>query len=279
MRGWTGTIFQKPAGAKCATEFGECARAKHALGGVCTSRELSGDLCFFTSSEQSGAGFRTCQKLRDPRGYTSEVIDSKAPASQLTTTKSTLPYTTNRHSIFTRHTVNLHSQSRMTDSPFTRFPLDPKEQPILDRLLGLRDQLSVLKSDRTSYIRTQDVLDLYTKLIGEVEKLNELRTDKRSEQNRVDTVLDDCFQLVSLFFLTIGRNQEAPAVYSAVSTVKVGNSLYCRASSHTHPACSGSWTISRKPASTYYKTSNPSNTISENGAHPSSVAEMYIATL
>ncbi|KAI4735361.1 hypothetical protein E4T50_14116 [Aureobasidium sp. EXF-12298] len=108
----------------------------------------------------------------------------------------------------------------MTDSPFVRFPLDPKEQPILDRLLGLRDQLSVLKSDRTSYIRTQDVLDLYKRLIGEVEKLNDLRTDKRSEQNRVDTVLDDCFQLVSLFFLTIGRNQEAPAVYSAVSTVK-----------------------------------------------------------
>lgn len=115
----------------------------------------------------------------------------------------------------------------MTDSPFVRFPLDPKEQPILDRLLGLRDQLSVLKSDRTSYIRTQDVLDLYKRLIGEVEKLNDLRTDKRSEQNRVDTVLDDCFQLVSLFFLTIGRNQEAPAVYSAVSTVKVGYSVSC----------------------------------------------------
>ena len=29
----------------------------------------------------------------------------------------------------------------------------------------------------------------------------------------VDNVLDDCFQLVSLFFLTIGRNNEAPAVY------------------------------------------------------------------
>lgn len=29
----------------------------------------------------------------------------------------------------------------------------------------------------------------------------------------VDYVLDDCFQLISLFFLTIGRNNEAPAVY------------------------------------------------------------------
>jgi hypothetical protein len=30
----------------------------------------------------------------------------------------------------------------------------------------------------------------------------------------VDTVLDDCFQLISLFFLTIGRNNEAPAMYA-----------------------------------------------------------------
>ncbi|KAI5195780.1 hypothetical protein E4T39_08056 [Aureobasidium subglaciale] len=129
-------------------------------------------------------------------------------------------HTAFRRRNFRRETANLKLAYRMTDSPFVRHPLDPKEQPILDRLLGLRDQLSVLKSDRTSYIRTQDVLDLYQRLIGEVEQLNEVRTDKRREQNRVDTVLDDCFQLVSLFFLTIGRNQEAPAVYSAVSTVK-----------------------------------------------------------
>ena len=29
----------------------------------------------------------------------------------------------------------------------------------------------------------------------------------------VDTVLDDCFQLVSLAYMTIGKNHEAPAVY------------------------------------------------------------------
>ena len=29
----------------------------------------------------------------------------------------------------------------------------------------------------------------------------------------VDTVLDDCYQLISLFFMTVGRTQEAPAVY------------------------------------------------------------------
>lgn len=113
----------------------------------------------------------------------------------------------------------------MTDSPYVRAPLDPNEQPILDRLLSLRDQLCFLKSDRSSYIRTQDVIELYNHLIVEVEKLNTIRSKKRNEQNRVDTVLDDCFQLISLFFLTIGRNQEAPAVYSAVSTVKVSSTI------------------------------------------------------
>jgi hypothetical protein len=38
-------------------------------------------------------------------------------------------------------------------------------------------------------------------------------------QNRVDTVLDDCLQLISLFFMAIGRNYEAPALYSMTSTI------------------------------------------------------------
>lgn len=108
----------------------------------------------------------------------------------------------------------------MTDSPAFRLPLDPKEQPILDRILTIRDHLSILKQDRTTYVKSQDVVKYYNQLIEQVELLNQIRETKRDEQNRVDTVLDDCFQLVSLFFLTIGRNQEAPAVYSAISTVK-----------------------------------------------------------
>jgi len=108
----------------------------------------------------------------------------------------------------------------MTDSPAYRLPLDPKEQPILDRILTIRDHLSILKQDRSTYVKSQDVVKYYNQLMEEVEKLNAIRETKRDEQNRVDTVLDDCFQLISLFFLTIGRNQEAPAVYSAISTVK-----------------------------------------------------------
>lgn len=36
----------------------------------------------------------------------------------------------------------------------------------------------------------------------------------------VDRVLDACFQLLSLFFMTIGKNNEAPAAYSLTSTIK-----------------------------------------------------------
>lgn len=107
----------------------------------------------------------------------------------------------------------------MSESPFQRNPLDPDEQPILDRILIIRDHLSLLKQDRSTYVKSADVLRFYKDLIEQVELLNKIRAAKRDEQNRVDTVLDDCFRLISLFFLTIGRNREAPAIYSCVSTV------------------------------------------------------------
>ena len=35
----------------------------------------------------------------------------------------------------------------------------------------------------------------------------------RMRTSLVDYVLDDCFQLISLLFFTVGKNNEAPAVY------------------------------------------------------------------
>ncbi|KAL8653806.1 MAG: hypothetical protein Q9210_001882 [Variospora velana] len=110
----------------------------------------------------------------------------------------------------------------MADSPAAQVPLDPREQPILDQILGAWDNLSLLKQDRSTYIKSHDVLNLYEKVVEQVHLLNVIREeqDEPLEQNRVDYVLDDCFQLISLFFLTIGRNNEAPAVYSMTSTIK-----------------------------------------------------------
>ncbi|KAJ5215046.1 UPF0662 protein [Penicillium chermesinum] len=108
------------------------------------------------------------------------------------------------------------------ESPAIPVPLDPQEQPILERLLRTRDALLLLKQDKSSYIKSRDVLPLYEEVISEVEKLNSVRKeqDRRLIHNRLDYVLDDCFQLISLLFLTVGRNNEAPAVYTLATTVQ-----------------------------------------------------------
>lgn len=72
------------------------------------------------------------------------------------------------------------------ESPAIPVPLDPQEQPILERLLRTRDALLLLKQDKSSYIKSRDVLPLYEEVIGEVEKLNTIRKeqDRRLVHNR-----------------------------------------------------------------------------------------------
>ena len=74
----------------------------------------------------------------------------------------------------------------MSDSPAVHAPLDPKEAPILARVLELRDQLSLLKQDRSSYIKSHDVLPLYDDVIEQVHLLNVIREEhgKALESNR-----------------------------------------------------------------------------------------------
>lgn len=108
----------------------------------------------------------------------------------------------------------------MADSPAVRAPLDPREQPVLDKLLALRTRLELLRTDRSTYVKSEDIVDCYNQVIEQVAVLNGIRKANLREQTRVDTVLNDCFQLISLSYLTIGRNHEPPAVYAAVSTIK-----------------------------------------------------------
>ena len=76
----------------------------------------------------------------------------------------------------------------MAHSPIisgTPDPLDPQEEPILENLLNLRDRLLHLREDSSaSYIRSQDVIPLYDQVVEQVNVLNEIRTEKRQEQNR-----------------------------------------------------------------------------------------------
>lgn len=122
----------------------------------------------------------------------------------------------------------------MSSTP--QLPYDHREKPILDNLLRLRDELILLKQDKTTYVKSSDVHPLYERLIEQVTLLAGIRHDKPHEQNRgriiglfggpganesqVDRVLDACFQLISLFFMTIGKTNEAPAAYALTSTIK-----------------------------------------------------------
>ena len=76
----------------------------------------------------------------------------------------------------------------MAHSPIIRGtpdPLDPQEEPILENLLNLRDKLLNLRENSSlSYIRSQDVIPLYDQVVEQVNLLNEIRTEKRQEQNR-----------------------------------------------------------------------------------------------
>lgn len=64
------------------------------------------------------------------------------------------------------------------ESPAVPVPLDPREQPILEKLLRTRDALLLLKQDKSSYIKSRDVLPLYEEVIGQVEALNLIRKDR-----------------------------------------------------------------------------------------------------
>jgi len=72
----------------------------------------------------------------------------------------------------------------MSESPFTTAPLDPREKPILDALLVIRDKLLLLKEDKSTHVKSADVLTLYEAVVEQVHALNDIRAGKHLEQNR-----------------------------------------------------------------------------------------------
>src|ERR1700733_11513690 len=97
------------------------------------------------------------------------------------------------------------------------------EQPVLEKLIQLRQRLQLFNKDRTKYIKSQDVLSVYESLIDQVQKLNNIRQHpvRHDEDNRLDVVLDDVFQLLSLCFMAAGKNFSSPSVYVQAATIKV----------------------------------------------------------
>jgi hypothetical protein len=69
----------------------------------------------------------------------------------------------------------------MTDSP-ARYPLEPKEQPILDALFRIRNQLELMRTDKSCFIKASAVKELYHDIIPQVHALNDLRAGSLEQQ-------------------------------------------------------------------------------------------------
>ncbi|EPS92808.1 hypothetical protein FOMPIDRAFT_1081719, partial [Fomitopsis schrenkii] len=94
------------------------------------------------------------------------------------------------------------------------------ELPILEAVINIRNRLTALKKDRGEYIKPSDVSALYQAINKQVTRLNEVRDDHTTYNNRLDTTLADVFNLLSLFFLTIGRTKESPSTYSQIASMR-----------------------------------------------------------
>ncbi|KAJ1730112.1 hypothetical protein LPJ61_003190 [Coemansia biformis] len=98
------------------------------------------------------------------------------------------------------------------------------EQPILGSLIAIRNRLAALKKDRGNYYRPNDIVSLYGELLAQATQLQSVRASEHHDydayNNRLDSVLDDCYQLFSLFYLALGKNKEVPATYVQLVTIK-----------------------------------------------------------
>jgi hypothetical protein len=115
---------------------------------------------------------------------------------------------------------------------------------------SIRNRLTALKKDRGDYIKPADVNSLYQAMIKQgitadhyrslsgfvgltepfafafdwdrtVTRLNEVRDEQQTYNNRLDTTMADVFNLLSLFFMTIGKTNECPAIYSQIASLRV----------------------------------------------------------
>lgn len=77
----------------------------------------------------------------------------------------------------------------MSDSPFAAVPHDPREKAVLESILTIRDKLLLLKQDKSTYVKSQDVIPLYDQVIDQVGILNSIRQE---EQNQLELSRGQC---------------------------------------------------------------------------------------
>ncbi|EAL18696.1 hypothetical protein CNBI2840 [Cryptococcus deneoformans B-3501A] len=121
----------------------------------------------------------------------------------------------------------------------TMVPVPQEELPVLEALINIRNRLTALKKDTTKFIRAPDVMPIYNSVVKQITRLNAIRDEQQQshsalnpapgsstkpppppEANRVDQLLADVFGLLSLFFLTVGKSRETPAIYCQIASMR-----------------------------------------------------------
>ncbi|KAK6459538.1 uncharacterized protein RJT20DRAFT_143942 [Scheffersomyces xylosifermentans] len=99
------------------------------------------------------------------------------------------------------------------------------EKSIYDSLSQQHSTLLALKNNRSKYINSKQVYQIYDQFLN---LLHELKLTRKDEElkgltlnlpNANDLLIDDVWQLLSLCFVTCGLIKFAPATYSSLSTV------------------------------------------------------------
>lgn len=72
----------------------------------------------------------------------------------------------------------------MADTPRLQPPSDAGEQAILERVLEIRDELLLLKQDKSTYVKSSDVLALYEKTVAQIRLLNDIRIVKPEKESQ-----------------------------------------------------------------------------------------------
>ncbi|CAO3630503.1 unnamed protein product [Cunninghamella blakesleeana] len=98
-----------------------------------------------------------------------------------------------------------------------------EEKPILLKLLNLRMRLSALKRDRFNIVEN-DQLDSLSKETGDlIDELTMVRNgvllDNQRKLNRCDDLVSEVCQIISLFFLSLGKTRETAAIYARVGAI------------------------------------------------------------
>ncbi|TID26166.1 hypothetical protein CANINC_002861 [Pichia inconspicua] len=98
------------------------------------------------------------------------------------------------------------------------------EKPVFEKLTALRQQLSVIKKDHSKFMNSKEIAQIYHSVLAQTEILKKIRGNPQltpdTETNKVDVLVDEIFQLLSLCFVTCGLSNTAPATYASLSTVQ-----------------------------------------------------------